>query len=139
MKKNFKITITFSIIAIFTLFSLLCCCLTKIAQADTAEVFTYQKIIHQEEITSETHPSENHKDCQKKCDQDKFLSIIPNSLLNDLKFKLSSYQNYKLLFAQGSVLNYFLRIYSFSNVKQGLPGKPQNTVPIYLQYSILRI
>ena len=138
MKKNFKITITFSIISLFTLFSLLCCCLTNIAQAYTSEIFTYQKTAQGDGIAYEENHSDNHKDCRKDCGLDKIWGIPQKSSLDNLKLLLTFYQNDKLLFA-GRALNDILRTCSFSIVNQGPPGKIQNTVPIYLQYSILRI
>ncbi|VAX38108.1 hypothetical protein MNBD_UNCLBAC01-1362 [hydrothermal vent metagenome] len=129
---------TFSIIASFTLFSLVCCCLTNIAQADTSETFTYQKTAQEDEISYKENHSDSHKDCRKGCSLDKFLAISKNSSLNNLKFKLASDQNNKLLFT-GSTLSSFLRSSSFSIVNQGLPEKIKNTIPIYLQNSILRI
>jgi len=139
MKNFFNRAITFSIISIFTVFSLLCCCLTNIVQAETSEVFTYQKIVQDNEISSEEHHSENHKDCSNECGLDKIWAISKNSSLNKFKFKLVFNQFNKLFLFMRGAFNDVCRICSFPKINQGPPGKLENTIPIYLQHSVLRI
>lgn len=132
MKISLKSPISFSVMLCLALLFLSCCCFNN---AYSSEEFAYLETVQQCEGAHKEQHSDNHKDCRKDCGFDQIWEVPQTFSLNNSKLQLSFCQNDKL----DQSINNLLRNCSFSIVNQDFPDKIQNTVPTYLQHSVLRI